>query len=84
VEGIVPHTNPPLTDPLGPLLVELPSMRPVDSFSSYHLPLHAFIRHFIGMTTRSPHYTDIMVVTPLDVVIAPMAHITTTSTSPLG
>jgi hypothetical protein len=26
MEGVVPHENPPLTDPLGPLLIQQPSM----------------------------------------------------------
>jgi hypothetical protein len=35
VEGVVPYANPPLTDPLGPLLVEKLSMRFLDAYSSY-------------------------------------------------
>jgi hypothetical protein len=38
MEGVVPHTNPPLTDPVGPLLIEQPSTTYFDAFSSYHLP----------------------------------------------
>jgi len=37
LEGFIPYVNPPLTDPLGPLLIELLSMRFPDAYSSYHL-----------------------------------------------
>jgi hypothetical protein len=35
VEGVVPYANPPLTDLLGPLLVEKLSIRFLDAYSSY-------------------------------------------------
>jgi hypothetical protein len=38
VEGVAPHTNPPLTDPVGPLLIEQLSTTYFDAFSSYYLP----------------------------------------------
>jgi len=37
VEGVAPHTNPPLTDPVGPLLIEQPSTTYFDVFFSYCL-----------------------------------------------
>jgi hypothetical protein len=76
VEGVVPYTNPPLTDPLGPLLVEQPSTRFLDAYSSYHLPTSSSNR-------LSSDYTDGIWIPPMDPEIATLAQITTVGASSL-
>jgi hypothetical protein len=39
MESLVSYANPPLTDPLGSLLVEQPSMGFIDAYSSYYYRL---------------------------------------------
>jgi hypothetical protein len=56
VEGMVPHTNPPLTDPLGPLLIEQPSMTYFDAYSSYHF-LSSTTRKYFGMNPPTFDFT---------------------------
>jgi len=43
-EGSVPPTNPPFIGPYNPLIVELPTTRYIDYFSSYRLPPSFFGR----------------------------------------
>jgi hypothetical protein len=44
MEGLVSYTNPLFTDPLGPLLIEQPSTRFLDAYSSYYLPASSTTR----------------------------------------
>jgi hypothetical protein len=47
--NFLPPINPPLTGPFHSPVIELPSTRYIDSFSSYHLPLDTFSRKYLGM-----------------------------------
>jgi len=49
VEGIFLPVNPPIIDPHGPLLVEIPSSTFLDAYSSYNLPSYSSIRRSFGM-----------------------------------
>jgi len=48
-EGSVPTTNPPFYGPYNPLLVEFPSTRYIDNFSSYRLPPDMYSRKYSGI-----------------------------------
>jgi hypothetical protein len=64
IEGVVPYENPPLTDPLGPLLIELPSTRFLDAYSSYHLPTSSATRKYFGMNPLTFDFTEGLGVSP--------------------
>jgi hypothetical protein len=74
VEVIVSYPNPLFTDLLGPLLVEQPSTRLLDAYSSYHLPSSSPNR-------LSSDYIDGILIPPMDPEITTLAHITTTGAS---
>ena len=63
---------PPLTDPLGPLLVEQPSTIFLDAYSSYHLA-----------NRLSFDYIDGICIPPMDPKIVALAHITIVGASSL-
>jgi hypothetical protein len=64
VEGVVPYTNPPLTNTLGPLLIEISSMIFLDAYSSYHLPTSSTTRKYFGMNTLKFEFTEGLGVSP--------------------
>jgi hypothetical protein len=75
VEGVVLYTNPPLIDLLGPLLAEQPSMRFIYAYSSYCLLTNSTNRLYFD-------YTDGILIPPMDLEIAALAHsLTSTSLS---
>jgi hypothetical protein len=49
IESLTYFVNPPFTDPIFQPLFDPPSMRYVDSYSSYQLPLFSTITPFFGM-----------------------------------
>ena len=64
IEGVVPYENPPLTDALGPILIELISTRFLDAYSSYHLSTSLATRKSFGMNALTFEFTEAMGFSP--------------------
>jgi hypothetical protein len=64
IEGVVPYTNTPLIDPLGPLLVELFSKIFLYAYSSYHLPASSATRESFCMNPLRFESTEGLGVSP--------------------